>query len=263
MRLKNAGPGGLGSRDRWILSIRHFKEENARYISNSLKKRGILRSENLWLDPIEGIEKSECETYDIEVEEDHHYLISGVVSHNTISLLAGVSSGCHPALFRYYIRRVRIAANDPLVDVCRSHGFHIEPLIEFGKVNHDTVVVEFPCKASDHAVLASEMKALDELEVVKRLQTEWSDNSVSCTVYYRPHELPDIREWLRSNFTNCVKSVSFLLQYDHGFAQAPNEEITKEKYEELCAKCRPITNLAQTFEDESVSDCIGGSCPIK
>ena len=91
----------------------------------------------------------------------------------------------------------------------------------------------FPYKLPEGTILADTCTAIDQLEYVKRLQTEWSDNSVSVTVYYRKHELPEIKEWLKKNYNNSIKTVSFLLHSDHGFIQAPMEQITKQEYEEL------------------------------
>jgi phosphoribosylformimino-5-aminoimidazole carboxamide ribonucleotide (ProFAR) isomerase len=113
-------------------------------------------------------------------------------------------------------------------------------------------------------VLAKDTSAVRQLEFVKRLQSEWSDNSVSVTVYYRKEELPEIKQWLKENFNFSVKTVSFLLHNEHGFKQAPYEEITKEKYEELISKVTPITsvNVAESDMKDSF-ECAGGMCPIK
>jgi ribonucleoside-triphosphate reductase len=43
----------------------------------------------------------------------------------TLSLLPGVTPGCHPAYARYLIRRIRVASNHSLVDICRNAGYKI------------------------------------------------------------------------------------------------------------------------------------------
>jgi len=99
--------------------------------------------------------------------------------------------------------------------------------------------------------------------MIKRLQAEWSDNSVSVTIYYRKEELDDIKKWLGENYVN-VKSVSFLLHNEHGFDQAPLEEITKEQYEEMKAKVVPITSLSSlNMDDIDIAECDSGACPIR
>lgn len=182
----------------------------------------------------------------------------------TLSLLAGVTPGAHPGYSQYFIRRIRMAANLDLVDICRQHGYHIEYLKNFdGTEDHNTVIVSFPCAYPDDTKVAADMTAVDQLNVIKRLQEEWSDNSVSVTIYYRKEELNDIRDWLKDNYIN-VKSVSFLLHSDHGFEQAPYEEITKEQYEEMASKVTPITSVGNlSMEDLDIQDCEGGACPVR
>jgi hypothetical protein len=99
--------------------------------------------------------------------------------------------------------------------------------------------------------------------MIKRIQTEWSDNSVSCTVYYKKEDLDDIKEYLKKYYKDNFKSLSFLLYYGHGFIQAPFETITKEKYLELSSKCIPITSVEISEKDFDIEDCDNGSCPIK
>jgi hypothetical protein len=108
------------------------------------------------------------------------------------------------------------------------------------------------------------MTAVSQLEVVKKLQTEWSDNAVSCTVYYKKDEIPAIKEWLAANYNKYVKSVSFLLHQDHGFSQAPFEEISQQSFDAFTKKVRPINNFS--FAENDVLDsfeCVTGACPTK
>lgn len=182
----------------------------------------------------------------------------------TLSLLAGVSPGCHAEYSPYYIRRVRMATNDPLVNACRDAGYRVESVINIdGTRNHDTQVVEFPVKARDSKAVAALFTAIDQLNLIMHLQTYWADNSVSCTVYYKPEELPAIKDWLANNYNNGIKSVSFLLHSEHGFVQPPLEEITKEEYEKRLAKVRPISLKRDSGGDIDNMECAGGACPIK
>lgn len=182
----------------------------------------------------------------------------------TLSLLPGVTPGCHPAYARFLIRRIRIAADHSLVHTCRNHGYPVEFQKNFdGTDDHSTVVVSFPFRYPDHAVLASEMTAIQQLETVKWVQENWSDNSVSCTVYYKKEELPEIKEYLAKNYKKCHKSLSFLLHSDHGFAQAPLEEITEEQYNEMVASTKLITKVEELIDFEGDSECAGGVCPVK
>tara|TARA_S200002703_G_scaffold23811_1_gene20679 strand:- start:1452 stop:3344 length:1893 start_codon:yes stop_codon:yes gene_type:complete len=184
----------------------------------------------------------------------------------TLSLLAGVTPGAHPGYSQYYIRRIRMASDSDLVRLCREKGYDVEFVRNFdGTEDHTTSVVSFPCSFPEGTKLADEMSAIDQLEVIKRLQQEWSDNSVSVTIYYRKSELDAIKKWLSENY-NQVKSVSFLLHNDHGFDQAPMQEITKEEYDEMVAEVEPIVSMANMslkFDDMDIEDCDTGACPIR
>jgi ribonucleoside-triphosphate reductase len=184
----------------------------------------------------------------------------------TLSLLAGSTPGVHPAYSKYYIRRIRMASNDPLVSYCRDLGYYTEYAVNFdGSENHNTVIVEFPCETPDGAIFAEDMGVVKQLEMVKKLQEVWSDNAVSVTAYYSQEELPLLKEWLAQNYEKGIKSVSFLLRQNHGFKQAPYEEITKEQYENKKSKVRSIINISQNISGESLEgiECEGGACPIK
>jgi ribonucleoside-diphosphate reductase alpha chain len=184
----------------------------------------------------------------------------------TLSLLPGVTPGIHPAFAPHYIRRVRFGAADPLVDACRKRGYKVVWDIGIdGREDHTRYVVEFPCMSPEGSTLASEMTAVQQLEWVKKVQTEWADNAVSVTVYYRKEELKSIQEWLTENYDKSVKSVSFLLHSDHNFVLPPYEEITKELYEKMVSKIDfSIPLVQEKFNGEiDMDDCATGACPVK
>jgi ribonucleoside-triphosphate reductase len=181
----------------------------------------------------------------------------------TLSLLPGVLPGIHAGYARYMIRRITIASDHHLVDVCREHGYPIEYKLNLdGSEDYGSVVVTFPYSYPEGSKLAKDMTAIDQLEAIKHLQTVWSDNSVSCTIYYKLEELPEIKKYLQKNYKDNHKSLSFLLHSDHGFKQAPYEEITKEAFDKLVASTRPITSVASAAF-ESDDECASGVCPVR
>jgi len=205
--------------------------------------------------------------FDFKYSHEHGFpesvKLTTVKPSGTLSLLPGVTSGCHPAYSQYMIRRIRIAADHALVQVCREHGYPVEYQRHFdGSEDHSTMVVSFPFCYPEGTKIAAEMTAIDQLEVVKWLQANWSDNSVSCTVYYRKEELPEIQKYLAKNYKNNHKSLSFLLHNEHGFHQAPLEEITKEAYDALVASTQLITHVDEALFDGS-DECASGACPVK
>ncbi len=182
----------------------------------------------------------------------------------TLSLLAGVTPGVHPnPAGPFYYRRVRMSTNSPLVELCKKHGYNVEPAIEFdGGNSKTTMVVTFPCKIGENVPVESKFTYQQQLNMVRRMQREWSDNSVSCTVYYKKEDLVGIKEYLKKYFSNELKTVSFLLSSGHGFLQAPYETITEEEYNEAIKGVTPITSANIGEDSFEVQEC-AGACPIK
>ena len=80
--------------------------------------------------------------YSREIKASESIRLTTVKPSGTVSLLPGVTPGVHPAYSRYYIRRIRFSANDPIVAACRKAGHHVEPQYGFdGVPDHDTPVV--------------------------------------------------------------------------------------------------------------------------
>ena len=231
---------------------------------------GILQStkeQRDWLSPLYEYLREYDDKYSKKIGTNTSVKLTTVKPSGTLSLLAGVTPGVHAGIYQYFIRRIRISSsNHNLINICRKNGYFIEYQKNFdGTDDKNTMIIEFPCCYPEGTILAKDLSAVDQLNTIKELQTDWSDNAVSNTVYFRLHELDDIKEWLRVNYKNNVKSCSFLLHNDHGFKQAPYEEITKEKYDELLTKVKPITsgNINQATENELGSECAGGACPIR
>jgi len=183
----------------------------------------------------------------------------------TLSLLGGATPGVHPAFSKYYMRTVRMSSSDALVQICKDMGYHVEFLVNFdGTENRDTVVVYFPCKTPEGSILTKDMDVIKQLDMVKKLQTVWSDNAVSVTAYYKPEELNDLKAWLKNNYEHNIKSVSFLLFKDHGFKQAPYQEIDESTYLAAISKVKPlITSSSNSNEMLDIAECSTGACPIR
>ena len=193
--------------------------------------------------------------------------ITTVKPSGTLSLLAGTTPGVHPAYSRFMIRRVRFSADDPLVESLRQARYPVEYIQQIdGSVDRHSVVVSFPVKSPERAVTADQLNAIDLLNLVATLQELWSDNAVSCTVYYRANELDGVKRWLAENFDNRIKSVSFLPYQDHGFAQAPLSPISEEEYHALVSSVSPLEinyhELRLQHGTTDTEECTRG-CPIR
>ena len=143
-------------------------------------------------------------------------------------------------------------------------GYAVEFVRGFDNLpDYSTSIVSFPCDAGDHTLVAAQVSAIEMLEHVATLQNVWSDNAVSATVYYRKEELSTIQGWLKDNYESRIKSISFLLHNDHGFQQAPYEEIDAETYTREMSRLREgsFTDTGGAMLD--MEDCIDGICPIR
>lgn len=184
----------------------------------------------------------------------------------TLSLLAGCTPGMHPTLGHYIFRTMRFAANNPLVEACRECGYPVEPRLKIdGQPDHSTMVVTFPIKYSEDAILSKNNTVHTSLNNQTFLQKYWSDNAVSATHYYRPNDVESIKEWLAVHYDEEVKGCSFLLETRHGFKQAPIQPVSEKEYEALASQVKPFGRL----EIEKVSDvdttleCEGGVCSVR
>lgn len=191
--------------------------------------------------------------------------LTSVQPSGTKSLMSGSSPGAHPDYAPHCIRRVRLAVNDPLVPILQRHGVHVEPAYNLNTIDPNTLVASFPV-AKQGSLFGGNVGAVQQLELVKFLNKHWADNSTSCTVYFRPEELKDIKRWLRVNYKRGLKTVSFLKYSGHGFRQAPYEPIDPDKYEEMRAAIKPIPEDTEVMHEDSVEfadmpGCEKGVCP--
>ena len=182
----------------------------------------------------------------------------------TLSNLPGVTSGIHAAYAPFYIRRVRMGSNNPLVEMCRKRGYPIVTQVGLdGRADHSQLIIEFPIQAPVGTPIASDLSVAEQLEKVVWAQTVWADQSVSVTVTFRPEELPDIKEWLSENYDDKVKAISFLPYSDHGFVLAPYEPISEEEYHKRAD--RITADEIDLHGDSTIeeTDCEGGACPTR
>jgi len=191
----------------------------------------------------------------------------------TTSLTLGTSSGIHAWHNEYYVRRVRVGKNESIYQYL--HLNHPELVEDEYFRPHDTAVIGIPQKAPEGSIFRTE-SPLQLLERVKKVHGEWvkpghrsgnNTHNVSATISIREHEWKAVGEWMWENkdFYNGLS----VLPFDGGtYIQAPFEDCTKEKYEELLKTLSDI-NLSKVIEIEDTTDlsgelaCAGGACEVK
>jgi len=172
--------------------------------------------------------------------------ITTVKPSGTVSLLPGVPPGIHYPHSEYYIRRIRISKNSDLIELIKKAGYFVED----DSYSPNTVVVEFPVHEKFFERSKNEVSIWEQAENAADYQKYWSDNQVSITITFKPEEANQIKHVLEC-FEDKLKSVSFLPIKEHGYKQAPYEEISKEKFEEMISKVKPL------FLDETKDRAIG------
>jgi len=152
--------------------------------------------------------------------------ITTVKPSGTVSQLVDSSSGIHGRFAPYYIRSVRQSNGDPLTQMLKDQGVPNEP----DQMNPArTTVFYFPIKSPAGATLANEQGAIQQLENWLKFQENWSEHSVSVTVYVKEDEWLEVGDWVYKHFDK-VTGVSFLPYSEHTYAQAPYTDCSEQEY---------------------------------
>lgn len=190
----------------------------------------------------------------------------------TVSCVAGSSSGIHAWHNDYYIRTIRVGKNEALYTYLKSS---VPKLLEDDYFKPDSMsVLSIPCKAPEGAILRTETE-LDLLERVKWFHENWikpghtkgpNTHNVSVTVSIRPDQWDVVGDWMWKN-KESYYGIS-VLPYDNGsYIQAPFQDCSKDKYEELLTYCNSI-DLTQVIEEQNnvkfgdTVACGGNGCAV-
>ena len=188
--------------------------------------------------------------------------ITAVKPSGTVSQLVDSASGIHPRYSAQYIRRVRADSRDPLCSVLEAAGVPVEDDI----MSPSTRVFSFPIATPEGAVTASEMGAMEQLELWEIYQDYWCEHKPSMTCYYRDEEFLEVGQWLYNKFDK-VSGISFLPYSDHTYQQAPYEPVDKKTYNQL-AKDFPkeiswdIEEASDMTEGSQQLACTGNNCEL-
>jgi len=149
----------------------------------------------------------------------------------TVSLLAGATPGLHYPESRFYIRRIRLSVNSPLIKPLEKAGYKIEPA--FGSED-STVVVEVPVDVGEGIRTVSEVPMWEQMALAAFMQRYWADNQVSCTVTFDPDTEGGQIATALNYFQYQLKGISLLPKSEVGaYRQMPYEEITEKKYKKM------------------------------
>ena len=190
----------------------------------------------------------------------------------TSSLTLGTSSGIHAWHNDYYIRRIRVGKNEAIYTYLSIN--HPELVEDEYFRPHDTAVISVPQKAPEGSILRYE-SALDLLNRVKFFYQNWikpghrsgqNTHNISATISIKDDQWEEVGKWMWEN-RKFYNGLSVLPYADHTYKQAPFEDCTEEKYEEMLQHLHnvdlsKIVELADNTDLKGEAACAGGACEI-
>lgn len=196
-------------------------------------------------------------------------LTTTIKPEGTLSQVAGgVSSGLHSSYAPFYIRRIRINANDPLAKLAVHLGWTVNPEIGTTDLeNPTTLVIDFPV-ASNVKYTRDEQSVEEQLDTYFNFQDFYTEHNSSNTISVKPDEWDKAEEIVFERWDDLI-GVTFFPFHGGTYELAPYEEITEEKYNELKSNMKPFDhNLLPLFENNEtetiiLDECEVGACPIR
>lgn len=216
----------------------------------------------------------------------------------TVSQLVNCASGGHPRYARYYLRRFRLNAVDPLFRMLRDQGVKFMPengqgpdaveakreaLVAKGRSAAEarvlvpdwsedqvmTWVCAFPEAAPAKAITRDQVTAIDQLEWYLKIKKNWCEHNQSISVYVRDDEWLKVGTWVWEHFDDVI-GISFFPYEGAKYTQPPYEELTKEQYERAL-KATPEIDYSQLhlYEDDDNTTgsrllaCAAGNCETR
>lgn len=194
--------------------------------------------------------------------------ITCIKPHGNSGQLLNVGSGMHPWFAKYYIRRVRISANDSLLQLAKDQKVPCLPEVGYSTSSATTFVLEFPVKAPEGAIIKDDVSAIDLLKEWKRIKENFVEHNPSVTIYVGPDEWIQVTNFIYENWA-IVGGLSFLPRTDHIYQLAPYEEITKEEYERRFKEIGLLdfSKLIHYEQDDNTTGakelaCVAGVCDM-
>lgn len=261
---------GFGSLDFPIEKERYV---NAQTRENTYQVRKLL-GKHYYGDMVVDIQDSENMTLDLSVPNNNYYIANGVISHNSIGQLSGVSTGIQPVFSKFYIRRVRYSDSDPQLEGIKAKGYNVvkDPYAA------NTSVVEYVCVDQiysdavdlftaegepDPEGLANEiiedqadLSIEDFLSTQRMIQKEFVDNAISITINVDRNRYSQLD--LESTIKHYIADLKGITIFpETSMPLTPYERITKEQLDSYEKSGYPIER------GQAEQQCSLTGCPIK
>lgn len=229
-----------------------------------------MRQQSNLLKEIKDTVKHAVREYAIMLGTKECKLATTIKPEGTLSLLPTVSPGVHHSYSPYYIRRVRISSDDPLLKVCENLGLTV--LNEVGQDDKtcNTKVVEFYVKSPTDKT-RNDVSAIEQLETYKMFMENYVEHNASNTITVKRNEWRKVIDWVYDNW-DCIVGVTFLSIDDNYYPLMPYESITEDEYKAGYKNITITPELISKYENVQVGELeigsddecsSGGSCPIR
>jgi len=186
----------------------------------------------------------------------------------TVSQLVDAASGMHPRHSKYYIRRVRISATDPLFHMLKDQKWPYHPEVGQTATSATTFVLDFLVKSPEGSAERNDHSVFEQLEYWKKVKENYTEHNPSVTVSVGEEEWIEAANWLYKHW-DILGGLSFLPRSEYVYQLAPYEEINEEKYNELVVKMPEVDFsriVAYEEDDQTVGSkelaCVAGVCEI-
>jgi hypothetical protein len=235
------------------------------------------------------VARQEAVRYAHEIRVPAPLLVTTIKPEGSLSQMVGcVSQGLHLSHAPYFIRRIRINADDPMVSVIKHGNWVINPEVGTMGLTHEermnnarTYVIDFPVES--HAKKTKDQTTIEEqLETYFNYQRLYTDHNCSNTITVKDHEWDKLPQLIYDHWDQYI-GITFMPLDGGKYELAPYEACTELEYRQLKTSMKPFDVLllnyhdrklqdgsSETDENESIalpadstqqSECAGGVCP--
>jgi len=175
------------------------------------------------------------------------------------NMLGVFGSSLNRPIHRYFIRRVRLQADDPLLKQYEDMGYEVE----MDCCNPDnTKIISFPIKVPDYISLHTNDYEgfIYDLDMAVLLQKYWADQSVSMSIQIPKGMSVDELYEIIKKYAKELKTLCFIpSQIDKVYKQSPIEGIPEQKYNEMKIKIKN-KEIVNTGILQPYYGCSGDHC---
>lgn len=194
--------------------------------------------------------------------------ITCVKPSGTVSQLVDSASGMHPRYAKFYVRRIRISATDPLFAMLREQKFPYFPEVGQLESTATSFVLEFPVAAPVSSTTRDDLHADAQLAFWKIVKQHYTEHNPSVTISVANDEWIDVAHWLYAHW-DIVGGLSFLPANHAVYELAPYEAISEAEYRRRVAQQPNVdfSNIvAYEKEDHTLGAkayaCVSGQCEL-